>query len=123
MGRFLRLAAFHAAFAAMMLRALMPAGWMPSQNDAGGSPLVICSINGPVHLVVGRDGQPLKQAPSRHEDCPFAAAAHLAQTASVVATALPSQVSAPAYWTAHVAVVAGPPRYAVQSPRAPPDFV
>jgi Protein of unknown function (DUF2946) len=123
MTRALRLTAFHVAFAAMMLRAMMPAGWMPNQNDAGGSPLVICSVNGPVHIVVGPDGQPLKQTPHQHEACPFAAAAHLAQTTTVATVALPSQASQPAYLAAHMAVAAGAARHSSQSPRAPPISV
>jgi hypothetical protein len=62
------------ALSAMLLRAVLPAGWMPNLTGIGDAPLVICSIDGSHHLP--------SHGPARdqHDDhmCPFAAAAHLA---------------------------------------------
>jgi len=62
------------ALSAMLLRAVLPAGWMPNATGVGGAALVICSVDGTHHLP--------SQEPSRsqHDDhmCPFAAVAHLA---------------------------------------------
>lgn len=78
-----RLAGLHIALAAMLLRALLPDGWMPAPptHDANAQwiPFVICTGHGLVHL----DGAP---GSAHHDDdqshrfapCPFAAAAHLA---------------------------------------------
>lgn len=117
--RELRLAAMHLALAAMLLRALMPAGWMPNAEAAAGSPLVICTMNGPM---------PLAPEPQKHKAdasgdiCPFAAAAQLADTGKPPVLALPQ--SAPAFAEAQAyrafAVFAAERR--PQSPRAPPRF-
>jgi hypothetical protein len=62
------------ALSAMLLRAMLPVGWMPDLAGTG-APLVICSVDGLHHI---------PQDPSHsHDDdhgyaCPFAAAAHLA---------------------------------------------
>lgn len=84
------------ALSAMLLRALLPAGWMPNPAGVADVPLVICSMDGlhrvlPVHA-------PLKgQQDERGSVCPFAAAAHLAppQTTSVVTPTLFASRSAP----------------------------
>jgi hypothetical protein len=60
------------ALCAMVLRALLPEGWMPAASAA--APLVICSIDGTHHSKApGAPAQPQSQAP-----CAFAAAAPLA---------------------------------------------
>ena len=38
------------ALSAMLLRAVLPAGWMPNLTGAGDAPLVICSVDGAHHL-------------------------------------------------------------------------
>jgi hypothetical protein len=104
------------ALAAMLLRAMLPAGWMPNPDGLAGAPLVICS--GVQHA------HPLRipgQAPQNNSGkiCPFAAAAHL------VAPQLPVLFA-----QAGFAIAASPPpavyiwhglrRARAHSPRAPP---
>jgi hypothetical protein len=62
------------ALSAMLLRAVLPVGWMPNLTGAGDTPLVICSVDGAHHL------PPHDPARGQQDDhmCPFAAAAHLA---------------------------------------------
>jgi hypothetical protein len=122
--RNLRFAAVHIALAAMMLRALLPAGWMPAAI-AGGAPLVVCTMDGPVSLVLGPGGKPLKHQPSQddarhHEMCPFAAAPHLASPSTVAGVALPAHVTFASFDVSHAALLAPQSRHSPQSPRAPP---
>ncbi len=59
--------------AALMTRALLPSGWMPTV-DAGGVRIAICSGAGPEFLILERDGHLRKQTPSPespHDPCPF----------------------------------------------------
>lgn len=114
------------ALAAMMLRALLPDGWMPASSASAGTLLTICTMNGPVRVAVGEDGQPQKQPAKHdsrsHETCPFAAAQHFAAPVSVPSVALPSLAFLSPY--ANVADTAFGARdlYAPQSPRGPPAF-
>lgn len=77
------------ALVAMLLRALVPAGWMPNTAGADASPFIICHM---------QDG-----APSQHPDhdrasapCVFAAAAQLAapdlDTPSIAPSALADRI-------------------------------
>ncbi|HEY0265567.1 MAG TPA: DUF2946 family protein [Rhizomicrobium sp.] len=101
------------ALVAILLRALLPAGWMPDAQ-AG---LTICSLG-----VVHHDSAPGHPAPdgqSQHEECPFAAAPHLAATPDVPHLALPAfHAFAAATDRAYASAVAA--RFSPQSPRAPP---
>ena len=126
MMRNLRFAAVYVALAAMMLRALLPAGWMPGVN--AGTPLVVCTMNGPVSLALGPDGKPLKHQPSQddarhHEMCPFAGAPNLASPSTVAGIIPPSHVVAAARDISDTASFAGTAQYSRQSPRAPPFLV
>ena len=112
-----RKAAIHIALAAMLLRAMLPVGWMPS--SAPGTWLTICSGDAGV---LGGHGKPSPADSSQHshEECPFAAAPVLA------APGAQAVLAAPAYVTAMVQTLAPPAgparsgRYQPQSPRAPP---
>ena len=83
------------ALSAMLLRAVLPAGWMPDLAGTG-APLVICSVDGLHHV---------PKDPSRNHDddhgyaCPFAAAAHLAPPQAPPALTKPFAVavSAPVF--------------------------
>jgi hypothetical protein len=123
MVRHLRFAAVHVALAAMVLRALLPAGWMPGAS--AGTPLVVCTMDGPVRIALGADGKPLKHQPLQddarhHEMCPFAAAPHLATPSAPAQLALPGYAILGSREVARQYVVTGAGRYAPQSPRAPP---
>jgi hypothetical protein len=65
------------ALCAMVLRALLPDGWMPAANAA--VPLVICSIDGTHHTKA--PGEPARS----HAPCAFAAAAPLSPPSANVA--------------------------------------
>lgn len=101
----------------MLLRALLPAGWMPNPAGAGASPFVICTIDGPA--------QPAKHAPDRNRadaPCVFAAAAPLSSPAAGPALPAPALLAA--------TIVFAPPRedaartavFRSNAARAPPAF-
>lgn len=71
-----RSAAVSLALCAMLLRALLPDGWMPGANAAV-SPFVICSVDSPRH-----DGKAPPVQQRSHAPCAFAAAAPLAPPAA-----------------------------------------
>jgi hypothetical protein len=66
------------ALGSMLLRAVLPVGWMPGPTGPTGAALVICSIDGFHHRAPSHE--PLgHRAPADHGvACPFAAAAQLA---------------------------------------------
>lgn len=77
----------------MLLRAFLPAGWMPNPDGAGQTAFVICTMDGPVFSA---DGKALdkkdpagKDDPRAHETCPFAAAAQPAPANDFIALAAP----------------------------------
>lgn len=104
------------ALSAMLLRALLPMGWMPAPSAAGGPTLIICTMDGPQHRVPAsnHDGQD-----DHGTVCPFAAAAHLAPPQAAPALALPVSVA-----FAAPIVAASLPRAAAfdaaHAPRGPP---
>jgi hypothetical protein len=120
-----RFAAIHLALAAMVLRALLPAGWMPGAS--AGTPLVVCTMNGPEQIMLGADGKPLKHQPSKddvrhHDMCPFAAAASLATPSAPATPALPGYAVLIPQRLANGYLAASAQRHTPQSPRAPPAF-
>jgi hypothetical protein len=122
----LRLPGFYIALIAMLFRALLPSGWMPSVGGTPGIPIILCSVDGPTPAVLGSDGQPIKHSPvqddgHQHDVCPFAAAPHFA---TPVAVDIPAPVT-----IATAPVVSAPERltapsdsYTPQSPRGPPGI-
>jgi hypothetical protein len=116
MTRFRR-AAVHLALIALMLRALLPAGWMPDRGS--GAPLVICTMDGPLKAL-DAEGKPIRHDPRDHETCPFAAAAHLAPPAEPASLALPASAAGPAAAPVQPVPVTARAPYQPQSPRAPP---
>jgi hypothetical protein len=102
------------ALTAMLLRAMLPAGWMPNPDGPAGAPLVICSLAGPQQAHPGHAPQD-----SSGKVCPFAVVAHLA------APQLPVTVAQPAFtiWRSLAPAVYGPLaacRERAPSARAPP---
>jgi hypothetical protein len=69
-----RSAAFSLALAAMLLRALVPNGWMPSDHIGG---FTICSVERGHH-----SGKPTQGEERTHTPCAFAAASTLAPLTS-----------------------------------------
>jgi hypothetical protein len=114
--------AIHLALAAMMLRALVPVGWMPNTTGASGSFFTICTMDGPVHLADQHDQG--KHTPDDgqhgHDECPFAAAPHFAAPLTVAKLALPSYFGRFSNPPSTAAAVVQLAVYQPQSPRAPP---
>ena len=112
----------HFALAAMVLRALLPVGWMPGPSAS--LPLVLCTMNGPVQVMVPLGDEPSKHKTddgSQHGICPFAASVHFA-VASAAPTLAPSSLSlALASTLALPRAWAPAKRHTPQSPRAPPQ--
>lgn len=104
------------ALAAMLLRALLPDGWMPSSHAA---PFTICSVVS-VHHDSGKPSQPEQE--HRHAPCAFAAAAPLAPPAITTLTfgisARPVAISSG--FTDDRATTSPPQR--ANTARAPPAF-
>jgi hypothetical protein len=111
-------AARHLALIALLLRALVPAGWMP--GTAADAPFVICSVDGAAQHTP--DGHKPADDASHQDGCPFAAASHLAKTSDTAPLAAPllRAFAAPSPTAAQsltrIAV------YRAQSPRAPPSL-
>jgi hypothetical protein len=114
----------HVALAVMLLRALLPTGWMPSTGPQGSVELVVCSVSGPVlsPADLAAPSKPSKSGDSHSSDqeCPFAAAPHFAAAASLVPLAqpVPAVVRFPAPPAGETIAIGAP--YAPQAPRAPP---
>jgi hypothetical protein len=114
-----RYAAAYVAILAMMLRALVPVGWMPSGTP--GHAFTICTVDGfqriaPAHRTGDHDPAPAHD----NSVCPFAAFAHFAPpTAAPVLAALPTT-----YTTARFAPLVSLSTIASRdwnrAPRAPP---
>jgi hypothetical protein len=102
------------ALAAMLMRGLLPAGWMPNPDGVAGGPLIICTMGAPLHVHPAHAPQD-----DSGKVCPFAVMAHLAAAASPVAIAQPVftawRVAPPADYRRQIA-----PRARAYSSRAPP---
>ncbi len=127
MVRSLKLAGIHIALVAMVLRALLPAGWMPNPGGAAGTPFVICTVDGPRHAAptLGADSgkhHSDQDNDRQHDTCPFAAAAHWATPVGGV-WLLPSNLTAALESSPPgIRFIANGARYSRQSPRAPPSL-
>ena len=118
-----RLAGLHLALVAMLVRALLPAGWMPDTTGQGPTALVICTMNGPVlSNVPASEHKPVHDDGRQNDVCPFAASIHLATPAAAVAFAPSSSVAQISSLSFAVQCAFEPARHAPQSPRAPPSF-
>ncbi len=108
------------ALCAMLLRALLPVGWMPNSGpDAAVSPFVICSIDGHHSGKTGNS----KDGERRHGPCAFAAAGHLAPptlATAALGTTGESMRLAPVF--ANDGIAAATP-YRPNAARAPPAFI
>jgi len=114
---FSRSTAISLALCAMLLRALLPDGWMPAATT--GTPFVICSVDG-VHSGGKQPADPARE--SGHAPCAFAAAAHLAPPAfAAVALPVPSNAQ-PAIFAWRSARLESHARQRSHPPRAPPSF-
>jgi Protein of unknown function (DUF2946) len=114
-----RRVAVHLALIALMLRALLPAGWMPNPGGANGAPFVICTMDGPLKALDAK-GKPIRHDPRDRDACPFAAAAHLAPPAELASLALPAFAAGAAAAPSQPVPATARAHYDPQSPRAPP---
>lgn len=120
MSRVVRITAVHLALVAMMLRALLPAGWMPS--GALAAPLVICTMQGPVQIAGDQTGHKQHNDTHRNEACPFAAAPNLSTPSITAVLALPSLRMAAADEIRTANPITGATHHASQRARAPPHL-
>lgn len=85
--------------AAFMLRALIPAGWMPQTSIGGnGVTLVICTVAGLQEVTLGPDGHPQPSddtttANAGHDPCPFASGAQFTPPALTAILVPPANVA------------------------------
>lgn len=126
MTRRIHLPGYYLALVAMLFRALLPIGWMPNIGGAPGTPIILCSLDGPVQILLGADGQPVKQSPDQndahqHDACPFAAAPHFA-TPVAVAVLAPPGIAATPLASAPEQLQPASDFYTPQSPRGPPGI-
>lgn len=128
-------AAVHIVLAAMVLRALLPAGWMPSPLHTG-SPLMICDGTMPMHDMLGMPGMDhdaMASMPGMHHDmpahpqshdhgtpCVFAAAAPLAPPALDVAAPVAAPAAHDIDFAAHRDAIAASRAYRPNAARGPP---
>ena len=108
------------ALLAMLLRAVLPAGWMPAAiTSANASPFVICSIDGPLHSTPAK--------PSRDHDragtpCVFAASIHAATPTVEPAKVAPATLASPIVFTTRNETVVASSEFRPNTARAPPVF-
>ena len=75
---------------ALLVSALLPAGWMPNPDGMGsGIPIVMCTGHGPVTAVMDHGGKPAKPQQSQSDVCVFAAAATYATPVAAPALSVP----------------------------------
>jgi hypothetical protein len=112
---FHRSLALSLALCAMVLRALLPVGWMPNNGpDASASPFIICSVDG------HHGGNSDSDREHRHGPCAFAAAAHLSPPAFAASVpASPAEATRLAFAAADDSVVRASD-YRPNAARAPP---
>ncbi|HWU54490.1 MAG TPA: DUF2946 family protein [Rhizomicrobium sp.] len=107
----------HLAFVALVMRALLPAGWMPAADG-----LTICSVDTVQQGDHGKAPAPKNSQDAHHDICPFAAAPHLAAVPDLPQMTLPVfHAFAAATDRAYAAAVMA--HFTPQSPRAPPSIV
>jgi hypothetical protein len=105
----------HILLIALLLRALVPLGWMPGSAALGQSVFIICAADGSVtHGTPGKD-----DAGSRHEPCAFAAA-HVMAPPEAGAFALPLLQATAMDHMAAPAILRVAAAFTPQAPRAPP---
>ncbi|HTT99658.1 MAG TPA: hypothetical protein VMF58_16540 [Rhizomicrobium sp.] len=114
--------ALQLALVAMVLRALLPAGWMPAAiTSANASPFVICTMDGPLHAP-GKPAHAPDQDRADHP-CVFAAAAHLSPPLAAPVSLAPSSATAPVLYPRSPSAIAASATHRPNAARAPPASV
>jgi hypothetical protein len=108
----------HLLLAALLLRALVPLGWMPGSAQLGQAAWIICTADGAIqHGTPGKDdGQSQHQPP-----CAFAAA-HIMASPQALVFAAPLLQAAVTQNVAAPAAVRPRAAFTPQAARAPPIF-
>lgn len=130
MTRLSRVAVIHVVLVAMLVRALVPAGWMPGTMPSHAAALVVCPMEGGGQMTMA-DGMAMDhndQAPkspdqdhSKHQtSCPYAMTSHWVPPA-VSAVPIPSGISATVA-ERPILIVARERLHLPQIPRAPPGL-
>ncbi|HVU21953.1 MAG TPA: hypothetical protein VHE09_14570 [Rhizomicrobium sp.] len=115
--------ALQIALAAMVLRALLPAGWMPAPiTSANASPFVICTMDGPLHRTVDKQ-KPSSDQDRAHAPCVFASAAHLSPPLAGTVALAPSNSAAPIFFAPSRDAVVPGTHFRPNTARAPPASV
>lgn len=115
------------ALAAMILRALLPAGWMPMAS-ASGTTFTICTVNGPIQLSLDSQGHLAKQKPPQDDDrhhmlCHFACAGTAFAGQSLASVEAPSTQGESQRPSGKIYTTRSGARYGPQAARAPPALV
>ena len=124
--RTLKFAGVQIALVAMLLRALLPVGWMPDTAANADTPFVICSMNGAVSAAHHEDTgkhQPSHDDNRQNDICPFAASVHLATPTATASVAPSTQIASFEAVQSPARIRHDTSHYALQSPRAPPSLV
>jgi hypothetical protein len=116
------------ALLALLVRALLPVGWMPNPAGTAGTPIILCTVEGGIPVFLGLDGKPLKNSPAddhtQHSDgCPFAATPHVATATVIVAATQPSLAVSWAVFDFASRIGSFNRQFSLASPRAPPTPV
>jgi uncharacterized protein involved in copper resistance len=130
-----RRAAVCLAILAMVLRGLVPAGWMPNPEGMSKTALIICDMDETgmskmdMSHMSGMDMPDKDQAPTHKQAddghsqaCPFAAAPHFAAVPTIVALVVQSFQFTRTEAADNFAQIASGRRHSSQSPRAPPSL-
>ena len=105
----------------MLLRAVVPVGWMPGTTDNHQATLVVCTMDASGLMVMDHPVPP-KSDPGQdrhHETCPYAMTAFVV-VPTVVGTILPSYVAVVVRDIEARQIPASARVHAPQNPRAPP---
>jgi hypothetical protein len=105
----------HLLLAALLIRALLPLGWMPGQAQLGEAAFIICAADGSIqHGAPGKDDKA-----NAHQPCAFAAAFQSFDLPEAAAIAAPSLVAfaAPVIAARDAQAAA---RFSAHAARAPP---
>ena len=116
-----RLIAANIVLLAILLRALVPDGWMPNPDGPfSGTPILICSGHGPLIQMGGKGGDPLGQTRHKGEICSFAAFASPAIPAPACAASQRNSIAIPSRLGARPFPPGRKTRYRRQIQRGPP---
>ena len=109
----------HLLLPALLLRALVPLGWMPGTAQLGQAAFIICNADGSVqHGTPGKPDNTIQQ-----QVCAFAAATKLFDTPDAAVLAPPASTARQIAGDIAPAAPAASATYAPQAPRAPPGFI